>query len=408
MRTSFGCTQRLLMRAAYVAGKRRIAFAAAAAGVMVVTVAPSFASDTARLRALDAVVDSVAVEGVGVSVLLTDAKNVVYARSVGQADPTIRSAQATNLQHAPLPNSSRIVRRDDVWRWASVTKQVATVIVAQLVQENRLELDKPISAYLSSTAFSGASRERVTVRQLMQHLSGLPNPNDAPASGKNSSAHATTAATNVSADRLATMRVCSAPPKRAPGERFEYNNCDYLVLGAIIEHVSGKTFFENVHTRIAMPLGLTTLGAAETVLGYRDIAQRESTVALAAYGAAGALTGSIDDLAALNRALMGERLLSAETKKLFWTGVPQWGYAGYGVWAFPATLRGCKENVALVERRGAIGGVQVRNIIAPARNEALIVFTNRADLSFGEIWQGDGLSHDLLSAAFCGSAPAAK
>ena len=41
-------------------------------------------------------------------------------------------------------------------------------------------------------------------------------------------------------------------------------------------------------------------------------------------------------------------------------------------------------------RRGAIGGIQVRNVLIPSRGRALVVFTNRADVKFGEVWQGSG------------------
>ena len=62
---------------------------------------------------------------------------------------------------------------------------------------------------------------------------------------------------------------------------------------------------------------------------------------------------------------------------------------------------GCAGSVNLVERRGEIGGVEVRNLIAPDKKLALIVFADRAGLDFGEIWQGKGLTYDLASAAFC-------
>ncbi len=68
---------------------------------------------------------------------------------------------------------------------------------------------------------------------------------------------------------------------------------------------------------------------------------------------------------------------------------------------FPAALKHCAQKVALVERRGDIGGVQVRNIMAPELGRVLIVFTNSAAVDFGEIWQGSGFSYDLLDAAFC-------
>jgi D-alanyl-D-alanine carboxypeptidase len=60
--------------------------------------------------------------------------------------------------------------------------------------------------------------------------------------------------------------------------------------------------------------------------------------------------------------------------------------------------------LALVERRGDVGGIQVRNIIAPDAGVAVLVFTNNAEFDFGEIWQGQGFSHDLLAAALCGAA----
>lgn len=73
-----------------------------------------------------------------------------------------------------------------------------------------------------------------------------------------------------------------------------------------------------------------------------------------------------------------------------------------GVWGFSAPLRGCGAGaVALVERRGEIGGIEVRNLIAPALGRALVVFADRSDLDFGELWQGKGLSYTLASAAFC-------
>jgi hypothetical protein len=56
--------------------------------------------------------------------------------------------------------------------------------------------------------------------------------------------------------------------------------------------------------------------------------------------------------------------------------------------------------VKRVERRGEIGGIEVRNLIAPDIGRALVIFADRSDLEFGEIWQGRGLSFELASAGF--------
>jgi hypothetical protein len=71
------------------------------------------------------------------------------------------------------------------------------------------------------------------------------------------------------------------------------------------------------------------------------------------------------------------------------------------VWSFPAKLAGCAQPVQLVERRGHIGGIQVRNILIPVRGMAVIAFANSPGTEFGEVWQAKGLTHDLLSAALC-------
>ena len=54
----------------------------------------------------------------------------------------------------------------------------------------------------------------------------------------------------------------------------------------------------------------------------------------------------------------------------------------------------------LVKRRGEIGGVEVRNLLAPDLGRAVVVFADRSDLDFGEIWRGKGMSFDLASAGF--------
>jgi CubicO group peptidase (beta-lactamase class C family) len=125
---------------------------------------------------------------------------------------------------------------------------------------------------------------------------------------------------------------------------------------------------------------------------------------MATYGAAGAMEGTARDLLAFNRALLAGRLVSAASRQAMWTGEPKWGYAGLGVWAFTAPIAGCTERVELVERRGYVGGIQARNIIAPGRGVSVVIFSNQADFDFGEIWQGKGLSHDVLAAALCAPA----
>ena len=348
--------------------------------------------DTGLVADMDRVMAEAGQSGFSGVVIIGDATRVLFEKSIGFAD-----------ERARLPHSAAMR-----WRWASISKQVTAVIAAQLVAEGKLSLDATVGDYLTTAQFPARYAKQITLRHLLQHTSGLPNPSDTETPSTAFPAFYRAKVTADKVHREATRNACAAVPKRAPGEYFEYNNCDYLVLAALIEQVTGQRFADVLAARITAPLKLTSVELAEQassdkeqVKGYTSATQPEAEFNLATYGAAGAITGSPQDLLALDRALMGDTLLSAAMKKQFWNGNPKFGYAALGVWSFPAALKGCKGAVDLIERRGAIGGVQARNIIAPTLSKAIVIFTNRADWEFGEIWQGKGFAHELLSAALC-------
>lgn len=327
-------------------------------------------------------------------IALGDAHGTVFDQALGLADREQRKAH----------------RIGALWLWASVTKQVVATLVMQQVEAGTLALDQPVRDYLPD--FGGPSGDTVTLRQLLQHTSGLPNPNDTRPDARDVQAFYTQTGPAIS-DMARARGYCAGPVKAAPGAGFEYNNCDYLVLGAVLEHVTGRQFGALVTERIARPLGLRSLRPAAdgaprggtSAIGYTAGGKRYPPINVATFGAAGALTGTARDLLALDLALVEGRLLSEASRKVLWSGDPKLGYEALGVWSFPAKLRGCAAPVMLIERRGDVAGVQVRNVIAPGpgpkQGRALAVFTNDDSIDFGEVWQGKGLAFDLLSAAFC-------
>lgn len=293
----------------------------------------------------------------------------------------------------------KALRNVRLWRWASVTKQVVATLVMQEVAAGHVELDKPVSTYLPRFASRNASS--VTVRQLLRHQSGLPNPDDTAAMKDSIPAYD---APDYSGSRDPLSGYCAGPPKRATGGNWEYNNCDYVVAGALLKAVTGKSWQRLVSERIAKPLGLKTLGAFPTT---RDITpgfvagKPDTGYDLSAFGAAAGLYGSITDLLAFDRALMTGKLLPPEARNQMWDGQPKLGSIALGQWVFNAKLGGCAKPVRIVERRGQIGGVQARNFILPDLDIAVIAFANQAEFEFGEVWQGKGFAYDLLSAAAC-------
>lgn len=297
-----------------------------------------------------------------------------------------------------LPEQPRNAADRELWRWASVTKQVVAVLVMQEVAAGRIALDEPVSRYLPG--FRSPNAGRITVRQLLQHRSGLPNPsagapeNEMPAFYRQGFAG--------SRDPLTGF--CAGQPLGEPGGQWSYNNCDYILLGALLEQVTGTSWADLVQQRIARPLGLTTLAAYPTGRWTRwgkVAGQREPDFDPATYGASAGLYGSAEDMLAFSVGLMNGRLLPQPALATLWEGDPALGYMALGQWVFTAPLAGCAAPVRIVERRGAVGGVQVRNFIAPDQKVALVALSDQGEFDFGEIWQGRGFSHDLLSAALC-------
>ncbi len=354
--------------------------------MMIVAWALSAALSSNPALRLDPVVDTAIAKGFAGEVLVTDKTHLIYGRAVS----------------AP----GRPHRRGELWRWASVTKQVTATLTMQAVAAGKLSLEDTVSTRLPD--FHGPGARSVTVRMLLQHTSGLPNPDDTPtASPSDLPSFYRRSESGVGGQKDA-LGYCAGPEKGRPGAAFAYNNCDFIVLGAILERVSGKPYAVLVRDAVARPAGLTTLRIAseeapapELAKGVAEDGAPEPSFNLATFGPAGAAYGSSDDLARFDRALFGRLLLDDQATAEAWSGNPKLGYVALGVWSFPAPLEGCSGPVNLVERRGEIGGVEVRNLLAPDKKLALIVFADRAGLDFGEIWQGKGLTYDLASAAFC-------
>jgi len=302
------------------------------------------------------------------------------------------------------------------WIWGSVTKQVTALLVMQEVSNGRMSLNATIREYLPTFRGStkgaltagAATAGAVTIRQLLQHQSGLPNPNDTPPDAAGTPRFYTEHGRGIS-NAARAVGFCAGPVTVPAGGSFSYNNCDYLILGAILERVTEMSFAALVRARITEPLRLPSLRLANdgavrggaAAIGYAEGGRAPTEVNVATFGAAGALTGTARDLVLLDRAMLQGRLLPNAARDTLWNGIPTLGYQALGVWTFPATLRGCPSPLTLVERRGSVAGIQVRNILAPSLGRSIAIFVNDDAIDFGEIWQGKGLSFDLLSAAFC-------
>jgi hypothetical protein len=101
---------------------------------------------------------------------------------------------------------------------------------------------------------------------------------------------------------------------------------------------------------------------------------------------------------------MTGKLIPEAQRAQMWDGKGEYGFAALGQWAFSVPLKDCGNTpVRIIERRGFIGGVVLRNIILPDLDMVIIMTANRAEAeaAFGEIWQQAGITHDVMRAALC-------
>ncbi|MEQ1613806.1 MAG: serine hydrolase domain-containing protein [Hyphomicrobiaceae bacterium] len=143
----------------------------------------------------------------------------------------------------------------DRWRIASVTKMVTAVVVMQLVREGRLGLDNAVATYLPRAV---PLADQITIRQLLNHTSGIPDYLAGPRVPINVSARMLKA--NLIRHRPFRQRLADAnrqPRTFKPGEMHEYSNTNYLLLERIIARVSGMSYDKIVQSRVLKPLGLT-------------------------------------------------------------------------------------------------------------------------------------------------------
>ncbi len=155
----------------------------------------------------------------------------------------------------------RKAKTTNVWRIASVTKLVTAAIVLRLSQEGKLELNDPLSKYMPGIVELADS---ITVRQLMNHTSGIPDYLVAPKLPFNVSANELQA--NLLRERSIDQLLNDAreqPRQFKPGMQHAYSNTNYLLLGMIIESVTGKTFQAVVQEKIVAGLQLKRTGFAD-------------------------------------------------------------------------------------------------------------------------------------------------
>ncbi len=238
----------------------------------------------------------------------------IFSRSYGQAN---REAGAANAA-------------DTVYRIASATKQFTAAAIMRLVEQGRVRLDDPLAKYYAATPPTWSS---VTLRNLLDHTSGLLDYTQVSGFLQNGARLDQPPETLIGAIR-------DKPPETKPGTHFAYNNTDYILLGLVVEAVSGRSYAQFLDAEFFGPLGMSStryddLGdvVARRAAGYvvQDGRVRNAPfLATSAAFAAGGLRSTAPDLLVWDQALHSGKVLKPQSVSQMFT---DWGH-GYGFGAF--------------------------------------------------------------------------
>ena len=236
-------------------------------------------------------------------------------------------------------------------RIGSSTKTFTAVVILQLVQEGKINLDEPVETYLPGLLRGeGIDGSKITIRQLLQHTSGLPEYTD-------QTGHEDPVANrdNYYSPRDLLDFALKKPADFAPGSQWKYSNTNYVMLSLLAERVTHRPLAEQITKRIIEPLGLAHTyypGPGEEDIrgthphGYHrrsqgeleDITRKDPSEA----GGAGAIISTPSELNKFFQAVLDGTLLNqdsiAEMKKTVDAGQPETGVDHYGLGIISTSL----------------------------------------------------------------------
>lgn len=312
-------------------GKKIVAIGSLIALLATTTAAPALAVSKPHDE-VDKALKTLVRDGVpGAQATVTSASGRTWSEREGVGNIETRT---------PFPRGSK-------FRAASVTKTFVAVVVLQLVAEGKVRLDTPIDRYLPGLVRgNGNDGTKITVRQLLQHTSGLYNyVRDLDIDEWRHR--------GAEPEELVAIGLAH-PPLFEPGAQWSYSNTNYVIAGMLIEKLTGRSVSTEIRTRIAKPLGLhdtyLPLRGDERLpsphaRGYAPGLVDYTELDPSAAGASGGLVSTGEDLNRFYGALVDGRLLfpaqQAEMQRTVpaGLGIPGAEY-GLGIGSVPLSCGG--------------------------------------------------------------------
>ena len=299
-------------------------------------------------------------DGPGATVLIAKKGQIVYHKAFGMANLELGIA----------------LKPEHVFRIGSVTKQFTGAAIMQLVEQGKLSLQDDLTKFIPDYPTQG---KKITVEHLLTHTSGI------------KSYTGMIEWTDEVRRKDFTVSALidyfkNQPMDFEPGAKYEYNNSGYILLGFIIEKVSGKTYAEYVNEHFFKPLGMSNsyYGDLAPVIKNRVAGYSQADVAgtytnapylsMTQPYAAGSLLSTVEDLYTWTKALHSGKVIKPESLKKMTTPyiLPDGSNTHYGYGLQMGNLLGSPT----VEHSGGINGFLSDLVYVPGEDVCVAILTN--------------------------------
>jgi len=292
----------------------------------------------------------------GATVLIAKDDKVIYRKAFGMA----------NLElNVPM-------KPEHVLELASITKQFTSVAILMLMEQGKLSLDDPLSKYIVDYP----KGNQVSIHHLLNHTSGIKSYTDGPG------------LMQLARTDMTPMEIINSfkdsPMDFEPGEKYAYNNSAYILLGYIIEEVSGLSYEDFIQKNIFDKLGMKNsyYGSRSRIIpnrasGYQPFGesyQNAEYLSMSLPYAAGSLMSTVDDMFLWSKAIHHNTLISEKSKQLAFTNntLNDRKHINYGYgWGINELV-----GVNTIEHTGGIFGFTTSGIYVAEENIYSIVLTN--------------------------------
>jgi D-alanyl-D-alanine carboxypeptidase len=298
------------------------------------------------------------------SLTLAKDGNVLYSRAIGYS-------QITGTEKKPVSEASK-------YRIGSITKMFTAAMIFQLVEENKLKLTDTLDKFFPQIL----NAQKITIAQMLGHRSGIVDLTD-------SGDFRSWKTQPKTKDEMVAI-IAKGKPVFEPGEKAEYSNSNYLLLGYIVEKVGGRSYQEALQQRITSKIGLkdTYLGT-----GYADAGKneglsynflgdwkQEAETHLSIPGGAGAIISTPNDLTRFIQALFDGKIVSKESldqmkpKEKYGLGINQYPLGGKTLYGHGGGIDGFRSLLVYLPEEKLALAYTSNGVNYPSNNIVIGVF----------------------------------